>query len=99
MEAVMSEKKQAVITFKAEGEMLAALNKISNKSEFIRAAVLNALDETCPFCGGAGFLNEKQRKHWKTFAKFHTLKRCRKCDAADLECRHHEHNDDEECCR
>ena len=63
----MSEKKQAVITFKAEGEMLAALNKISNKSEFIRAAVLNALDETCPFCGGAGFLNEKQRKHWKTF--------------------------------
>ena len=82
----MSEKKQAVITFKAEGEMLAALNKISNKSEFIRAAVLNALDE-------------KQRKHWKTFAKFHTLKRCRKCDALEIECRDHEHNEDEECCR
>ena len=94
----MSEKKQSVITFKAEGEMLAALNRIPNKSEFIRAAVLNALDETCPFCGGTGFLNEKQRKHWKEFAKFHKLKRCRKCDALEIECKEQMHPAGEECC-
>ena len=94
----MTEKKQSVITFKVEGKMLAALNKIPNKSEFIRAAVLNALDETCPFCGGAGFLSEKQRKHWLAFAKLHTVKRCKKFNVLEIECRDHEHNQEKECC-
>ena len=35
-----SEKKNAVITFKAEDELLSALEKLPNKSQFIRSAVL-----------------------------------------------------------
>ena len=84
-----TEKKSAVITFKAEGKMLEALNDIPNRSEFIRAAVLNALSETCPLCGGAGFLNAKQRQHWEEFSSQHTIRHCRKCDALTFECREH----------
>lgn len=84
------DKKNTVVTFKAEEELLAALEKLPNKSEFIRSAILNALEETCPLCGGAGFLNEKQRKHWKSFAREHTLRRCGRCDSLSIECRDHE---------
>jgi hypothetical protein len=108
-----NEKKSAVITFKAEGKMLEALNNIPNRSEFIRAALLNALSETCPLCGGAGFLNVKQRQHWEDFTRQHTVRHCRKCDALTFECRestqnkmenrkckeHSHHHKEKECCQ
>lgn len=94
-----TEKKSAVITFKAEGKMLDALNDIPNRSEFIRAAVLNALSETCPLCGGAGFLNAKQRQHWEEFSRQHTIRHCRKCDALTFECREHTGEEDAEKCK
>lgn len=80
------DKKNTVVSFKAEEELLAALEKLSNKSEFIRSAVLHALRETCPLCGGAGFLNGKQRKHWKAFEREHTIRRCGSCDGLSIEC-------------
>ena len=92
-----NEKKSAVITFKAEDELLAALEKVPNKSQFIRAAVLNALEETCPLCGGAGFLNERQLKHWKSFMREHTVHRCGRCDGLEIECRHHTAENKEDC--
>ncbi|MBQ9336031.1 MAG: CopG family transcriptional regulator [Lentisphaeria bacterium] len=92
-----NEKKSAVITFKAEDELLAALEKVPNKSQFIRAAVLNALEETCPLCGGAGFLNERQLKHWKSFMREHTVHRCGRCDGLEIECRNHTGENKEEC--
>ncbi len=92
-----SEKKSAVITFKAEDELLSALEKVPNKSQFIRAAVLNALAETCPLCGGAGFLNERQLKHWKNFERGHRIHRCGRCSGLEIECREHDHHDGEEC--
>ena len=76
----------STVTFKADGELLEALNKIPNKSEFIRAAILNALDDSCPLCGGTGFLNAKQREHWEEFKKFHKVGHCRKCDSLQIEC-------------
>ena len=94
-----TDKKSAVITFKAEDELLAALEKVPNKSQFIRAAVLNALAETCPLCGGAGFLNERQLKHWKSFEREHLIHRCGRCDGLEIECRnqHHDHEHKEKC--
>lgn len=80
------DKKNTVISFKAEEELLVALEKLPNKSEFIRGAILHALRETCPLCGGVGFLNEKQRRHWKTFAREHTIRRCGSCDGLSIEC-------------
>ncbi len=79
-------KKQGVITFKADGDMLEALERIPNKSEFIRAAVLSALDESCPLCGGTGTLNPHQRMHWRHFLKEHTLIRCQTCNGFEINC-------------
>ena len=92
-----SEKKTAVITFKAEDELLAALEKVPNKSQFIRAAVLNALAETCPLCGGAGFLNERQLKHWKSFERSHRIHRCGRCSGLEIECRNSKESKQEGC--
>lgn len=79
-------KKQGVITFKADEAMLDALERIPNKSEFIRAAVMSALDESCPLCGGTGNLNPHQRMHWTMFLKEHTLGHCDECDGVTIDC-------------
>ncbi len=89
--------KQTVVTFKADETMSRALDQIPNKSEFIRAAVLAALDENCPFCGGTGVLNPHQRKHWAAFLKDHQLEHCKECNGIKIYCRHgedqhHEHD-------
>ena len=84
------EKKHSVITFKADEAMLAALERIPNKSEFIRTAILAALDESCPFCGGTGKLNPHQKMHWANFLKEHQLIHCKECNGIEVCCTHHE---------
>lgn len=81
-------KKQTVITFKADDNILEALERIPNKSEFIRAAILAALDESCPLCGGSGVLNPHQKTHWSAFLKEHTLTHCNECNGFEINCSH-----------
>ncbi|UCE25983.1 MAG: CopG family transcriptional regulator [Candidatus Zixiibacteriota bacterium] len=59
---------------------------IPNRSSFIRAAVLAALDSTCPLCSGTGILSPSQRGHWDTFRKDHSVKKCSDCDELHLVC-------------
>jgi hypothetical protein len=80
--------KRSVITFKADEEMMAELEKIPNKSEFIRAAVYSALQETCPFCGGTGTLSPHQKLHWTKFMQEHQVERCTQCNGVKLNCLH-----------
>ncbi len=68
-----------VVTFKAEAPLVEALEGIPNRSEFIRAAIVSALDGACPLCGGSGTLSLHQREHWRAFMKTHSLKRCKEC--------------------
>lgn len=89
--------KQSVVTFKVDEEMSLALERIPNKSEFIREAVLAALDESCPFCGGTGMLNPHQRKHWANFLKEHRLEHCKECNGIKIHCKHHEHDEEGTC--
>ena len=86
------DRKHSVITFKADEFMMAALEKIPNKSEFIRAAILAALDETCPFCSGTGILNPHQKVHWSNFLAEHHLTQCKECNGVEIHCIHHEHD-------
>ena len=60
-------KKQEIVTFKADEPLLEAMNGIPNRSEFIRAAILSALDSVCPLCKGSGILTPDQRRHWVEF--------------------------------
>lgn len=78
--------KEQVITFKVSKELQEALNRIPNKSEFIRASILEALGNKCPLCGGTGILSEAQRMHWDHFMEHHRLEKCDKCDQVHIKC-------------
>lgn len=78
--------KETVITFKADSSLLAALRSVPNRSEFIRAAILGALDSYCPLCGGTGVLTPNQKRHWDRFAERHPLHECDDCHEVHLVC-------------
>ena len=79
-------RKQEIITFKADEPLLQAMHGIPNRSEFIRAAILSALDSVCPLCKGSGILTPDQRKHWVQFSEDHTVAECDDCHAMHLVC-------------
>ena len=85
----MSKIKQEIITFKADESLLQAMRGIPNRSAFIRAAVLNALDSVCPLCKGTGTLTPDQRNHWEAFAADHSLEECDDCHETHLVCTQH----------
>jgi hypothetical protein len=79
--------KSEILTFKAEATLARKLENIPNKSEFIRNAILAALDSACPLCGGSGILSPKQMEHWKEFSSNHELRKCRDCHEYHLICK------------
>jgi hypothetical protein len=69
-------KKESVVTFKADEKLAELLHTLPNRSEFIRKALLEALDSTCPLCQGSGIMTPAQREHWKAFSRHHQVGRC-----------------------
>jgi len=84
----MKKQKSEIVTFKADEQLLEAMKGIPNRSEFIRSAVLDALENTCPLCQGTGKLSPQQMEHWKRFAVDHTVKECGHCHEMHLVCTH-----------
>jgi hypothetical protein len=82
----VSVSKDEVITFKAGASLADAIRRLPNRSEFIRAAILSAMDHACPLCQGSGILSPEQKKHWDAFARDHRVRQCHDCDALYLEC-------------
>jgi len=80
-------KKRDIITFKTDESLLKAMAGIPNRSEFIRAAILTALDSACPLCKGTGILTPDQLRHWKKFTRRHSLEECESCHAVHIVCR------------
>jgi hypothetical protein len=76
-----------VITFKADESLIEALDGVSNRSAFIRSAILAALDGACPLCRGTGVLSPRQRRHWQEFSTTHRIERCSECQVNHLVCR------------
>ena len=80
------ESKAGVVTFKVDDALLAAMKGVPNRSEFIRAAVIAALDGACPVCKGTGILTPNQRRHWESFADDHSVVECEKCHELRVVC-------------
>lgn len=80
--------KSEIITFKADQSLLEAMKTIPNRSEFIRSAVMMALELSCPLCGGTGILTPHQREHWDEFKQDHSLRECTDCQEYHLVCSH-----------
>ena len=79
-------KKDEVITFKVNAALAEAMAGIPNRSDFIRKAVIAALDGACPLCKGTGILTPAQRKHWRSFAVTHSVKECDECHEPYIVC-------------
>ncbi|MFH0982901.1 MAG: CopG family transcriptional regulator [Planctomycetota bacterium] len=84
----MPPNKQAIVTFKAEASLREALEAMPNRSAFIRAAILAALDNVCPLCQGTGILTPEQKTHWQLFAEDHAMRECGECHGWHLVCSH-----------
>lgn len=82
----MPKKKSDVITFKVDETLREAMKGIENRSDFIRSAILSALDNTCPLCRGTGKLTPDQVDHWKHFAVHHHVEECKQCSALYIAC-------------
>ena len=78
--------KAEIITFKVDATLAEAMRGIDNRSEFIREAVLMALDHTCPLCRGAGVITPKQKEHWLEFLRDHRIEECKDCHEYRLRC-------------
>ncbi|MCG3128359.1 MAG: hypothetical protein CHACPFDD_03243 [Phycisphaerae bacterium] len=78
--------KHDIVTFKADRSLLEALRGIENRSEFIRAAVMAALEHVCPLCKGSGILTPNQKTHWTAFAAHHSIRECGGCHELYLHC-------------
>ncbi|MBN2580871.1 MAG: hypothetical protein JXB10_17935 [Pirellulales bacterium] len=79
-------KKLDIITFKVDAPLRRAMQGIANRSEFIRAAVLSALENVCPLCKGTGIMTPDQHRHWIAFSKNHSLTECADCHAVHMVC-------------
>ncbi len=75
-----------VISFKADKALWEALEGINNRSEFIRNAILMALENVCPLCGGTGLLSASQKNHLQNFLKHHEIVICEDCNQRHLTC-------------
>jgi hypothetical protein len=82
----MGKKKHEIITFKADESLNKALMSVPNRSEFIRNAIMTALENVCPLCRGTGTLTPDQLKHWDNFSKNHSLTECKRCHEFHLVC-------------
>jgi hypothetical protein len=79
-------KKHEIVTFKVDEALWKAMQGIANRSEFIRSAILAAMDSVCPLCKGSGILTPDQRRHWETFSQNHVVEQCADCNAMHLVC-------------
>src|SRR6202163_2029389 len=56
--------KTEVVAFKVEEERAALLNKLPNKSAFIRKAIVAQLGMACPLCNGKGVVPKGVHDHY-----------------------------------
>ena len=84
----MPQGKTEIISLKVDAALLEAMKGIPNRSAFVRNAILQALANVCPLCGGTGALTPRQREHWEAFARTHDLRECDECHELHLVCPH-----------
>ena len=82
----MSAHLDEVITFKVESSLAEVIRRLPNRSQFIRSAVLSALEHTCPLCQGTGILTPEQQEHWNEFSEHHSVRACATCGQPYLVC-------------
>jgi hypothetical protein len=71
--------KTAVVAFKVEEELAEFLNKLPNKSAFIRKAIAAQLGMACPLCNGKGVVPRGVHNHFEPLLKEMNRGHCTGC--------------------
>jgi hypothetical protein len=71
--------KSQIVAFKVEQELAEFLDRLPNKSEFIRRAILAQFGMTCPLCSGSGVVPRGVHDHYKPVITAHDHRPCEKC--------------------
>jgi hypothetical protein len=71
--------KTAVVAFKVEAELAEFLNKLPNKSAFIRKAIAAQLQMACPLCNGAGTVPRGVHDHYAPLLVRFSSRQCEGC--------------------
>jgi hypothetical protein len=71
--------KVEVVAFKAEGELAELLNKLPNKSAFIRKAIVAQLGMACPLCNGVGVVPRGVHDHYAALMRQFNSRQCAGC--------------------
>lgn len=71
--------KSEIVAFKVEKDLAEFLDKLPNKSEFIRKAILAQFGMTCPLCVGSGVVPRGVHDHFKPVISDQNARPCEKC--------------------
>src|SRR5207249_11883412 len=71
--------KTAVVAFKVEAELAEFLNKLPNKSAFIRKAIAAQLSMACPLCNGTGVVPRGVHDHFAPLISQLSSRHCDGC--------------------
>jgi len=71
--------KSQIVAFKVEEELAEFLDKLPNKSEFIRKAILAQFGMTCPLCTGSGVVPRGIHDHYKAVITAENHRPCERC--------------------
>jgi len=71
--------KTQIVAFKVEEELAEFLNKLQNKSAFIRKAIIAQLGMACPLCQGSGTVPRGLHEHYAPVLAKNNQRRCDKC--------------------
>src|SRR5436305_1586505 len=71
--------KTAVVAFKVEKELADLLNKLPNKSAFIRKAIAAQLGVGCPLCQGRGVVPRGVHDHYAPLLARFSSRSCDGC--------------------
>ena len=75
-----STKKTQIVAFKVEEDLAEFLNKLPNKSEFIRKAIVEQFGMACPLCAGSGVVARGLHEHYKPIIAKYNLEPCARCE-------------------
>jgi hypothetical protein len=71
--------KTAVVAFKVEADLAEFLNKLPNKSAFIRKAIAAQLSMACPLCNGSGVVPRGVHDHFAPLISQLSSRHCDSC--------------------
>ncbi len=74
--------KSQIVAFKVEPELADFLDKLPNKSDFIRKAILAQFAMNCPLCTGTGVVEKGVHDHFEPLIAEHNTRPCEKCKTA-----------------